>query len=184
VVWIIWLRMETRGRVPLWWAIRFRKTRVMSLPSEQLPASEARCTREWISYLVSVRHPQEGSGLWYIKRHLVVSPLNQFCSAAGVIPWVDVPIAGPSLFYFLSVPSADVAVHYSSKISRHEGRVIAQAVSRRLPTAAARVRGRVRSWGMCGGQSGTGTGFLRVLRFPLPILIPPVAPPIAGTIGQ
>jgi hypothetical protein len=28
----------------------------------------------------------------------------------------------------------------------------------------------------CGRQSGTGTGFLRVLRFPLPILIPPTAP--------
>jgi hypothetical protein len=29
---------------------------------------------------------------------------------------------------------------------------------------------------ICGGQSGTGVGFLRVLRFPLPILIPPTAP--------
>jgi hypothetical protein len=28
----------------------------------------------------------------------------------------------------------------------------------------------------CGGQSGAGAGFLRVLRFPLPIFIPPIAP--------
>jgi hypothetical protein len=56
------------------------------------------------------------------------------------------------------------------------GRAIAQAVSRRLPTAAARVRHQVWSCVICGGQSGTGAGFLRVLRLPLPILIPPTAP--------
>jgi hypothetical protein len=45
-----------------------------------------------------------------------------------------------------------------------------------LPTAAARVRTRVWSCGICGGQSGAGAGFLRVLRFPLPIFIQPIAP--------
>jgi hypothetical protein len=70
------------------------------------------------------------------------------------------------------------------------GRSIAHAVSRRLPTAASRVRARVLSCGNCGGQSGTGAGFLRVLRFPLPFFIPPVAPQSpssssgAGTVGQ
>jgi hypothetical protein len=53
---------------------------------------------------------------------------------------------------------------------------IAQAVSRRLPTAATRVRAQVRSCRICGEQSGTRAGFLRVLRFPQPILIPPTAP--------
>jgi hypothetical protein len=56
------------------------------------------------------------------------------------------------------------------------GCAIAQAVSSWLPTAAARVRVGVWSCGVCGGQSGDGAGFLRVLRFPLSIFIPPVAP--------
>jgi hypothetical protein len=56
------------------------------------------------------------------------------------------------------------------------GRAIAQVVSCQLPTAAAPVRAQVRSCGICGGQSGIGAVFLRVLRFPLPILIPLTAP--------
>jgi hypothetical protein len=54
------------------------------------------------------------------------------------------------------------------------GRAVAQAVSRWLPTAEAQVRVRV-ACGVCGGQSGIGADFLRVLRFPLPI-IPPISP--------
>jgi hypothetical protein len=45
-------------------------------------------------------------------------------------------------------------------------RAIAQAVSRRLPIAAARVRAQVTSCGICDGRSGTGAGFFRVIRFP------------------
>jgi hypothetical protein len=40
-----------------------------------------------------------------------------------------------------------------------DGRAMAQAVSRRPPTAEARVRSRVSPCGICGGQCGTGTGF-------------------------
>jgi hypothetical protein len=54
--------------------------------------------------------------------------------------------------------------------------VIAQAVSHILPTEAARVRSQVNSREIYGGQNSTGAGFLRVLRFPLTILIPPIAP--------
>jgi hypothetical protein len=46
------------------------------------------------------------------------------------------------------------------------------AVSRRLPTAAARVIARVRSCGIWSVQRSTGAGFLRVLRFPLPSISP------------
>jgi hypothetical protein len=38
------------------------------------------------------------------------------------------------------------------------------------------VRYQVRLCGICGGESSTGLGPLRVLRFPLPLLIPPTAP--------
>jgi hypothetical protein len=62
------------------------------------------------------------------------------------------------------------------------GRAIAQAVSRWLPTAAVRVRVRVWSCGICGGQSGAGAGSLRVLQFPLPTSIPPIAPQSSSSI--
>jgi hypothetical protein len=40
-----------------------------------------------------------------------------------------------------------------------QGRVMAQVVSRRPLTEEACVRARVNPCGICGGQSGTGTGF-------------------------
>jgi hypothetical protein len=64
--------------------------------------------------------------------------------------------------------------HLGVAVRLWSGHAIAEAVSRWLFTAAARVRAQVRSCGICGGQSGTGAGFL--LRFPLPILNPPSAP--------
>jgi hypothetical protein len=47
----------------------------------------------------------------------------------------------------------------------------ALAFSRWLPTAEARVRSQVRVCGIYGAHSGTVAGFLRVLRFPMLILI-------------
>jgi hypothetical protein len=45
------------------------------------------------------------------------------------------------------------------QLNKECGRAMAQAVSRRPLTAEARVRSRVSPCGLCGGQSGTGTGF-------------------------
>jgi hypothetical protein len=50
---------------------------------------------------------------------------------------------------------------------------MAQVVSRRPLTAEARVRARLNPCGICGGQSGTGIGFLRGLRFSPVNIIPP-----------
>jgi hypothetical protein len=72
---------------------------------------------------------------------------------------------------------ADEVTFWRECMALEVGCAIAQAASRWLPTAVARVRARVRSCGICGGQNGTGAGFVRVLRFPLPIFIPPI--PIA-----
>jgi hypothetical protein len=74
-----------------------------------------------------------------------------------------------------------------AKVMISKGRAIAQAVSRRLPTAAARV---LVMWDFMMDKSGAGTGFLGELRFPLPIYIPSASPqssspsPEAGTIDQ
>jgi hypothetical protein len=54
------------------------------------------------------------------------------------------------------------------------GRDVAETVSRRPPTAEARVRFRVCPCRICGGQSGTRTGFPPVLRFSPVNFIPPV----------
>jgi hypothetical protein len=75
-----------------------------------------------------------------------------------------------TLLSFIALPSPE------------PGRATAQAVSRRFPTVAARVRARVRSYGICGGQIRTGAGFLRVLRFPLTIVITPIAPQSSSSI--
>jgi hypothetical protein len=66
----------------------------------------------------------------------------------------------------------------------NEGCHLPQTVSHRLLTAAARIRTQVRSYGICGGQSGSEVRFLRVLRFPLPILIPPIAPHPLSSINR
>jgi hypothetical protein len=62
-----------------------------------------------------------------------------------------------------------------SRPAHNLGRAVAQAVSNRIATTAARVLAQVTSCGIYGGRSGTGAGFLLVFRFQLPIF-PPTTP--------
>jgi hypothetical protein len=96
-----------------------------------------------------------------------------FCIQNGTR--VSVDITSESFFFPLGLKGEVQIICFQTYLSRN-GRAIAEAISRWLPTAAARVRSQVRSCGICGGQSGAGAGFLRVLRFTLPILIPPTTP--------
>jgi hypothetical protein len=87
------------------------------------------------------------------------------------------------------VPPKYPLIYNIGFILSYQRRAIAQAVSRWLPSRRL-VRVQVRSCGICGGQSGIGARFLRILRFLLPILIPPTLhihhhlSSGAGTIGQ
>jgi hypothetical protein len=78
---------------------------------------------------------------------------------------------------YVTSRSPEVGIAYMGKydiLERKTSDCRSSAVRRWFPTAAARVRVRA-ACGVCGGQSGAGAGFLRVLRFPLPI-IPPISP--------
>jgi hypothetical protein len=81
----------------------------------------------------------------------------------------------PSFFSDTEISDTEAIILLSTYCRDVKGRAIAQAVSRRLITVVARVRAQVRSRGICGGQSDTVAGFLLVVWFSLPILIPPTA---------
>jgi hypothetical protein len=59
-------------------------------------------------------------------------------------------------------------------VNSREGRAKAQAVGRKFLTAEAWVRAQVSPCRICGGESGTGTSFLRVLWFFPVSIIPPL----------
>jgi hypothetical protein len=70
-----------------------------------------------------------------------------------------------SIGFLLQIRYIAHKVHFRTNISNYATyrRAMAQAVSRRPLTAEARVRSRVSPCEICGGQSGTGTGFFSEL---------------------
>jgi hypothetical protein len=101
--------------------------------------------------------------------HQKVITLHEFINYCFVLHWKKMyKSLKSSLCRILELPAMS-------------GLAIAHAVSRWIPTATARVW----SCGICGEQSGAWADFLRVLRFPLPIFISPIAPqsPTSITLG-
>jgi hypothetical protein len=85
----------------------------------------------------------------------------------------------------LVVSSSNSSSSFSQLSNSGPGRAIAQAVSRWLPTAAARVRSRVWSSGICGGQSGGGAVFSEYFAFPCQSLFHKILHHLGqATIGQ
>jgi hypothetical protein len=61
-------------------------------------------------------------------------------------------------------------------LALHISRVTAQPVSRRIAITVVRGPNHIRSYGICDRRSSAGSGVLGALWFPLPIIIPPIAP--------
>jgi hypothetical protein len=122
---------------------------------------------------------------WYMKNKLSnaeydSNPFNRSGASKRDIHTDRLHLGARNVYVFQNrqsnVSTITIPFHTPINYAYEKGRPLAQAVSLPLPTAATRVQDHVRPCGFCGGQSGTGAGFLRVFRFTLPILIPPNAP--------
>jgi hypothetical protein len=94
--------------------------------------------------------------------------------------WIVVlpPVKEHLLYKRLGGPLTQSGLHRKERILNRAG--LERDTQKRT------VRALARSYKICGLRSGTGAGFLRVLPFPLPILISPTAPHsssiVAGTV--
>jgi hypothetical protein len=139
-----------------WW----RKSRWNSscvINQEPLEACNFELKRERSLHFHGTHRLTVSSVVWLSRTLTTLASPNSLCSALQWPQWLLHPRLLQSYL-------------------QAEGRAIAEAVSRRIPTAAALVRALVMTCGICGKQSGTEAGFLRVLRFSVPALIPPTAP--------
>jgi hypothetical protein len=131
------------------------------------PKVAACCCVWWISALVWIGDEQ------------IPRVNSDLCWAVGALFHSTVDAVRHGMWHKGSPPPKKFKTQLSggtNEASMFRGHAIAQAVSCQLPTTAARVLSQVRSCGICGAQSGTWAGYLRVLQFSLPIFIPPNAP--------
>jgi len=64
-----------------------------------------------------------------------------------------------SMHIFVSLLYWKTLLNYSCGFKFSVGLAMAQAVSRRILTVKARLQSQARQCGICGGKSGSGTGF-------------------------
>jgi hypothetical protein len=72
---------------------------------------------------------------------------------------ITCPFQATDIYHCFQDNGSWIAITLTKSSKMESGRAMAQAVSRRPPTAEARVQSRVSPCGICGGQSGSGTGF-------------------------
>jgi hypothetical protein len=105
----------------------------------------------------------------YTKLSYKLQKIQGFCDVTACKTQIFSNIAARPSNLALQIPfKKKVVSHFvNTKIwTPYYGCAMAQALSLRPPTAEAWVRSQVSPCGICGGQSGTGTGFSpRVFRF-------------------
>jgi hypothetical protein len=92
------------------------------------------CQRYWVRMSVGART---------VLTEVLCSYHQQMQATAAVLPRITQNGFLPHSFTFIV----------------HKGRAVAQTVSCRIPSTVARVRAQVRTYGICGGRSGTGAAF-------------------------
>jgi hypothetical protein len=149
---------------------------LISLGAEISPSTESinfLCERKALISLIGLAENYSLDSLFSKKaRHVVSKAFSTSCDTATLV----------SLLLELSVAWLVIMAMLSHR--NQTGRAVAQAVSRRLPTAASPVRAWVKSCGICSGQSGTGQVSSEYFGFLCHSFIPLTAPQPSPSVTQ
>jgi hypothetical protein len=117
-------------------------------PGERTPGTH--CTGGWVGPRAGLDSEGRGKILW---------PLPGIEHVDSILLQLNIADNRSQTFDAIWINSANLPFSKHNFLKSILGRAMAQVVSRRPLTAEAWVRARVNPCGICGGQSGTGTGF-------------------------